>query len=54
MSNSNPSYEQFESSDNEAAPESGFESYYDTGSGHWSLRRLPSSAPPYGVDPDAG
>ena len=31
--------------DIEAPPDSQFESYYDAESGHWSLRRVPSSPP---------
>jgi hypothetical protein len=32
--------------ENEPAPDSQFESYYDQDSGTWSLRRVASSRPP--------
>jgi hypothetical protein len=39
--------------DDEPAPDSQFESFYDEESGVWTLRRIPSSPPACGAEDDA-
>jgi hypothetical protein len=40
--------------EHDVAPDSQFESYFDTDSGVWSLRRIPTSPPPLAsAEPEA-